>query len=900
MADIKIQRGTFTFGATEDSDTTTITAVGSLTNAFARITGVINTAASNASGTGGSKNCDDVGATCLLTATDTITFTRVSTGENVDIQVYWEVWEYTGSASGANEFLVRHHGNIASIATSTDTTLDTTASTAGDCVPFICGVISTNTGKDFPDCQVVGAEVTSTTNVRIHRDTATSTTTISIAVVEFTGSNWSVQNNITHAFSAAGANETETITTVTNTATAFVVSGRSGTNTTGLDETGWNVWFKDADELYFRMRSGATVAGSTAYAHVVKHADMVVDHTDSITGGGTDLPVGSGQPQTENRTVATQTATSTSAVVATADCAGTGTAHPRAHWLYRLTSTTNVEFWRSRDGQAGDWALQVIDFDAVGGGDKTVTPSVLTATASVQAPKLTDAEVYIQRGQIVFGASEDSTTATIASVNTANAFARVTASRFSSGGPDAGTSTDRNNDDLGVTCLLTDSTTVTVTRPSTGVNEDIRVEFEVWEYIGAASGANEFIVREHSNVSVSGVSSVSTTVSGITTLADCVPFICGVSSDATTNDWQRASFSAKMESSPSNQVTLYRNATFYDADVSIAVVEFTGSNWTVENNVTHSYSAAATNETETITAVTLAESFVVYSSQIDDSNYDEAECSAVVWFKDTDELYFRTEQATSLTNNETVAHVVSNSQLSVEHIDSITGSETDHGTGANPHSVDETITAVTRLNAAAVVAGHTGGYGFSDDYGSDFWNYKLTSTTNLNWWRARGTYTSDNWAAQIIDFSDVKDNPDITASPSVLTATASVQAPTISAEQNVTVTPSVLTATASVQAPTPEVDILPSTLTATSGVQAPTVSGTANVSVSEQTATASVQAPSVSGDANVSVTELTATASVQAPSIDIGDSVAPSVLTVTTSVQAPTVVIDATVSRSRS
>jgi hypothetical protein len=47
-----------------------------------------------------------------LTGTNTIAFTRISTGEAANYRADWESWEYVGPAGGPNEFIVRSRNTV--------------------------------------------------------------------------------------------------------------------------------------------------------------------------------------------------------------------------------------------------------------------------------------------------------------------------------------------------------------------------------------------------------------------------------------------------------------------------------------------------------------------------------------------------------------------------------------------------------------------------------------------------------------------------------------------------------------------------------------------------------------------------------------------------------------------
>ncbi len=394
--DVKVQRGVVNFGASADTDTSlSFDSVSALTAGFARLSNTLHTSGGRSAGSTTSYNNDDVGTRCELTAVGTVTLTRLSAGDNNDRRHAVQILEYVGEAGGDNEFIVRQIEEVTiANAASSNNSSDVAVTTVGDCVPFICGVTHPGAGRLWGHAAFTAEIVdagSGNANILLTRGTTTSAAIVVVAMVEFTGSNWTVEET-THTFSSAGANEESTLTTATGAwNTKFIVPSHRLPEH-GLDEIGYNVWpGSGTNKVYHRLRSGASTAGSHhCVSYVVQHSDLVVDHIDSIVDTETEHPTGSASPQTINVTVATQDATDTTYVIGTADCNGTGTAYPRPMWNYRLTSTTNVEWWRGRHGQASDWALQTIDLSGLvtvaGGGDVTVEPSVLSVASSVQAP----------------------------------------------------------------------------------------------------------------------------------------------------------------------------------------------------------------------------------------------------------------------------------------------------------------------------------------------------------------------------------------------------------------------------------------------------------------------------------------------------------------------------------
>ncbi|MBA4718844.1 MAG: hypothetical protein HRO68_07050 [Nitrosopumilus sp.] len=280
------------------------------------------------------------------------------------MRVAYEVWEYTGPIGGANEFIVRLNTDVTTIGATPVDTVIPGVNNIDDVVPFITGVTNTGTGRTWDDANHIATIVdTGSTTLRLERGGVSGTATVDVAVVEFTGSNWIIQNNISHTPITGGTTESEIISTVSSWDNAFVVSSHMSRNgAAGLDESGWNVWPHptNTDELNFRMRANSgSFTSDVIVAHIVENPLLSVTHIDSITGSEVSIPSASNTQIYSITPVANLTQSGT---IATADAAGGGTAYPRQFSNYQLTAEDTLEFFRGRSGQSQDFAAQIIEF----------------------------------------------------------------------------------------------------------------------------------------------------------------------------------------------------------------------------------------------------------------------------------------------------------------------------------------------------------------------------------------------------------------------------------------------------------------------------------------------------------------------------------------------------------
>lgn len=155
------------------------------------------------------------------------------------------------------------------------------------------------------------------------------------------------------------------------------------------------------------------------------------------------------------------------------------------------------------------------------------------------------------------------------------------------------------------TCSLnapSPQTSITVERY--GSTNDCRVAIQVFTYVGEGGGANEVIVREAGTVSATTGLQLTASVSGVAADSDVVPVITGQRLDHDSGDlWCSVLFSSTWNAG-TLELDRLDSPTDTAATVSYAVLEFTGSNWSVQRMET-SVEGNAWNNSNTGTATTL-------------------------------------------------------------------------------------------------------------------------------------------------------------------------------------------------------------------------------------------------------------------------------------------------------
>ena len=382
MAPYLVRRGVEDYGATEDEILVAISPEYTEDQAFPILGSHHATSQGDAAISGAQLNTRDLSAWPVLTGNrDELQLEREPTAAAIDRSVPWELAEWTGAPDSPHGWRIRAVSGIRLLSTETDelTGFYNDIDDVDQVVPFLIGSDYAGAGRTDGDRKVT-LKVDATKRVRVQREASASALIVYFAIVEF-GSAWTVENNIEHTFTAAGAVETETVAAVDWSKT--LIEGRLRGPGNGLDESG-AVIFRGATSTTVKqkLRSGATLpALYSTVLHLASHPGLNVEHFDSVDGGETDHASG-----------ATSVAVTVSSVVEARTmllgsniCAGAGTAYPRQYWGFTLTSSTSVTWQRSRSGQVSEWALQVIELPEV----VDVTPAAAVLELRGVSPSLT-------------------------------------------------------------------------------------------------------------------------------------------------------------------------------------------------------------------------------------------------------------------------------------------------------------------------------------------------------------------------------------------------------------------------------------------------------------------------------------------------------------------------------
>ena len=164
-----------------------------------------------------------------------------------------------------------------------------------------------------------------------------------------------------------------------------------------------------------------------------------------------------------------------------------------------------------------------------------------------------------------------------------NAFVKVNSSNDKASGP-TGSTGNANPNDAHCGVQLTGTSELTFFKNTATTQRKMG---EVWRYTGAPGGLDEFIVRGHLAVTVSGASATAT-VPGLVDRNLAVPFLSGISVDnASVNDYDASTVAVYLDGS--GDLVVSRQATTGTLTAYVSVVEFTGGNWTIGHGISTSH-----------------------------------------------------------------------------------------------------------------------------------------------------------------------------------------------------------------------------------------------------------------------------------------------------------------------
>jgi hypothetical protein len=260
-------------------------------------------------------------------------------------------------------------------------------------------------------------------------------------------------------------------------------------------------------------------------------------------------------------------------------------------------------------------------------------------------------------------------------------------------------------------------------------NEDCRVDWEIIEYTGDPGGAHAIEVRDRDFVTVGtgDLSDDSGTVDNVVTDSDVVVFITGQAIDSPDDDdTNSGQFVAEWIDEAGNDRARFTRGEVdndYAAQVSYAVVEFTGSAWSVwrEELV---YNATSGTKTFNPTVDAVAAHTFIHVQHQGGSDRDEVhELGEEVWLSADNELSFQIELNVSLASTDIMSAV----WMVTSSDDSEIGMHVNNYSGTRAVNADSCLIAGCSTGSTVDCAGDAG-----TPCEEDGWTETITPVLNMS------------------------------------------------------------------------------------------------------------------------------------------------------------------------
>lgn len=341
-----------------------------------------HTTAGNGRASGGAQD-DTLANVCTeaqLLDIDTVRFTDSTASSSFNNLVGCHVVEYRGPNGGPNEVIVRAVKVFSSTAQSFDSSAISGISDINKCVPFTflrSGINNQTVGEHFAAVEIVNDGTNNV--VRVTKQAAAGNTLfVTCYVVEFVGSNWTVQK-VDHTFAGAGANEDVAISSVGNVADAFIYTIPKLTNSRP-DRSTFYAWLSSTTNLRHWL-AATTGTNPRVISWVISNPQLNVAVYGANPDGTSDLAATGSAPETRDITVTAVPDFQNQTMVLgyAGSLHNTAINVPSIVTMMNMTSSTNLRLRRSISNGGTEYKIQVIDFSGLLSGTiNSVTPVVDT------------------------------------------------------------------------------------------------------------------------------------------------------------------------------------------------------------------------------------------------------------------------------------------------------------------------------------------------------------------------------------------------------------------------------------------------------------------------------------------------------------------------------------------
>ena len=369
MGVLKVE--TFDVNVSSNGQTHTLTNTVVLNNAFVRINNWRDMSG-GPTGSTGNEGPDALSVLAKLNSTTQIVF-NITKGSTSQQKVIGEVWRYTGSSGGPDEFIVRGRYTMALGANVENTS--TAVSGISDRNKCVCFINGKDTGQNSNTLwQQAGAiaYIDSSDNLVVSRqDDNGAAIDVQVTVVEFTGANWTVgyyrggfstgQKTLVNDSQGTGGSTFS----VPSWSKAMIVQnqqeGDSGSNTAIEDRSHAAAAGSDVTKVSVEIDSTSANNGDI-FIYVLCHPAM----STARTTASKSIP-NNGSYDTSLTVPQTLADVTEGALEWTGFSEGGGTAHARGALSAYMSSASQISTWVHRSGNTGTYWYGVADFGNING-----------------------------------------------------------------------------------------------------------------------------------------------------------------------------------------------------------------------------------------------------------------------------------------------------------------------------------------------------------------------------------------------------------------------------------------------------------------------------------------------------------------------------------------------------
>jgi len=362
------------------------------------------------------------------------------------------------------------------------------------------------------------------------------------------------------------------------------------------------------------------------------------------------------------------------------------------------------------------------------------------------------ADYKVQRGRVIISGTSTTITAGVdytapAGANTA--FVRITNSHHVGAGNTTG-GARQNADDVTAHVSNPDNIFTSLTFARAGAFEDTAIDWEIIEFIGQPGTDNQMIVRDvgvqtftNSELSVTGNSIA------VSDDSDVVVFVTGVMNRNTSRNYYAGQVTTAWDAGTDSPV-FTRGADGGSAiDVSYAVVEYIGENWSVQR-AEHSYTSSGVAETESITAVNALNKTFLHTQKRMSFNTNVVDLGHTVWLSSIGAVSFRLESSALVPDQVSVAWVIENTQtgsgaMKVQRTNGSTNA------GAEPLTLSISILNPLTLENNASIFMNTSAAGANFAHPRAIAGARITSNSSYEIWRS-DTGSALSYRTEIVEW----------------------------------------------------------------------------------------------------------------------------------------------------